>query len=122
MSLIVLASGKLIKAPTTRTAKNDESYSVASMRAASDDGDVLVSLIAFGHAGRTLAALGVGDALSVTGRAKLSHWGGKDGQERPGLSVTVDAVLTPYQVSQRRRQINDDEKPFPSGREAVKPS
>ncbi|NMM07411.1 hypothetical protein [Polaromonas sp.] len=121
MSLIVLASGKLIKPPTTRTAKNDEPYTVASMRAASDDGDVLVSLIAFGPAGRILAALGAGDALCVTGRAKLSHWA-KDGQERHGLSVTADAVLTPYQVSQRRRQINDDEKPLPSGREAVKPA
>jgi single-stranded DNA-binding protein len=107
VSLIVLASGKLIKPPATRTAMNDEPYTVASMRAASDDGDVLVSLIAFGPAGRVLAALGAGDALSVTGRAKLSHWAGKDGQERHGLSVTSDAVLTPYQVSQRRRAVKD---------------
>jgi single-stranded DNA-binding protein len=107
MSLIVLASGKLLKPPTTRTAKNDEPYTVASMRAASDDGDVLLSLIAFGQAGRVLAALSAGDALSVTGVARLSHWQGKDGEERHGLSVTADAVLTPYQVSQRKRQIND---------------
>jgi single-stranded DNA-binding protein len=107
MSLIVLASGKLIKPPTTRTAKNDEAYTVASMRVASDDGDVLVNLIAFGPAGRVLAALGTGDALSVTGRAKLIHWAGKDGQERHGLNVTADAVLTPYQVSQRRRAVQD---------------
>jgi single-stranded DNA-binding protein len=107
MSLIVLASGKLIKPPTIRTAKNDEPYTVASMRAASDDGDVLLSLIAFGQAGRVLAALSAGDALSVTGVARLSHWQGKDGEERHGLSVTADAVLTPYQVSQRKRQIND---------------
>ena len=50
-----------------------------------------------------MAALGAGDALSVTG-GKLSYWAGKDGQERHGLSVTADGVLTPYQVSQRRRQ------------------
>jgi single-stranded DNA-binding protein len=77
------------------------------MRAASDDGEVLVSLIAFGQAGRVLAALGAGDALSVTGRAKLSHWQGQDGQEGHGLSVTADAVLTTYQVSQRRCAVQD---------------
>jgi single-stranded DNA-binding protein len=106
MSLIILASGKLVKPPATRTAKNGEAYAVASMRAASDVGDVLVSLIAFGEPGQVLAALGTGDALSVTGRAKLSQWQGKDGEERHGLSVTADAVLTLYQVAQRKRQIN----------------
>jgi len=67
----------------------------------------LMNLFAFGQADRVLTALGAGDALSETGRAKLCHWHGSDGQERHGLSVTADAVLTPYQVSQRERQIND---------------
>jgi len=55
MSLIVLARGKLIKPPTTRTAQIDEFYAVASMRRTIGDGDVLVSLIVFGQVGRVLA-------------------------------------------------------------------
>jgi single-stranded DNA-binding protein len=104
MSVIALATGKLMKAPTTRTGKTGDGFTLATMRAATDDGDVLVNIIAFGQAGETLAGLGAGDALSVTGRAKLNHWTGNDGQERHGLSVFADGVLTPYQVTVRKRR------------------
>lgn len=81
---------------------------MATLRASTDDGDVLVNVIAFGQAGETLGALGAGDSLSVTGRAKLNHWTGNDGQKRHGLSLVADGVLTPYQVSLRRRRAATD--------------
>jgi hypothetical protein len=73
MGLIALATGTLIKPPTSRTAKTGQPFTVSLMRCAGYDGDLLVSLIAFGQAGRELAALAAGDSLSVTGRGKLSH-------------------------------------------------
>jgi hypothetical protein len=106
MSLIALITGKLIKPPTIRTAKTGQPFTVSLMRCAGDDGDLLVSLIAFGQAGRDLAALAAGDSLSVTGSAKLSHWD-KDGEERHGLAVTVDGVLTMHQLNLRRRAARD---------------
>lgn len=104
MSVIALATGKLMQAPTTRTGKTGDGFTLATTRAATDDGDVLVKIIAFGQAGETLAGLGAGDALSVTGRAKLNHWTGNDGQERHGLSVVADGVLTPYQMTVRKHR------------------
>ena len=104
MSVIALVAGKLVKAPASKIAKTGAPYAVATMLAATDDGDLFVNVIAFGQAGQTLAALGVGDSLSVTGRVKLTHWTGNDGQERHGLSVIADGVLTPYQVSLRKRR------------------
>ena len=102
MSVIALVAGKLVKAPASKTAKTGAPYTVATLRAATDDGDLLVNVIAFGQAGEALAALGIGDSLSVTGRAKLTHWTGTDGHERHGLGVVADGVLTPYQVSLRK--------------------
>lgn len=108
MSVIALVTGKLLKAPTTRPGKNGDPFTLATMKAATDDGDLLVNLIAFGPAGETLARLGAGDALSVTGRAKLNRWTAGDGQERHGLNVVADGVLTPYQVSARKRRVQGD--------------
>ncbi|HEX7687710.1 MAG TPA: single-stranded DNA-binding protein [Burkholderiaceae bacterium] len=105
MSVIALVTGKLLKAPTTRSGRSGDPFTLATMKAATDDGDLLVNLIGFGLAGEILAKLGVGDALSVTGRAKLNHWTANDGQERHGLNVVVDGVLTPYQVNVRKRRV-----------------
>lgn len=105
MSLIVLATGKLLKAPAVRHGKDGKPYTVGTLKTATDDGDVIVNVVAFGSAGETLAALGAGDSLSATGRAKLTHWTGTDGQERHGLSMVADGVLTPYQASVRKQRV-----------------
>ena len=38
--------------------------------------------------------LKAGTAISVSGRAKLSSWLGKDGQPAAGLSLTIDELVT----------------------------
>lgn len=38
-----------------------------------------------------MATIPKGVSVSVTGRCKLTRWSGRDGAERTGLSVTVDA-------------------------------
>jgi len=108
MSVIALVTGKLLKAPTTKTGKTGDPFTLATMKAATDDGDVLVNVIAFAQAGEALSRLGAGDALSVTGRAKLNHWTGNDGQERHGLSLVADGVLTPYQVTLRKKSARQE--------------
>jgi len=63
-----------------------------------------VSVIAFdANAVAGLLALQRGDSASIAGRAKLSSWT-KDGEEKHGLSVVADKVLTIYQIDKKRRQ------------------
>lgn len=102
MSITALVAGRLVAQPERRTGQSGKPFTLARIAAATEDGDVLVSVIAFGEAAAALAALGKGDSAAVTGRAKVSTWTGKDGALRSGLSITADAVLTAYQVRQRR--------------------
>jgi len=75
------------------------------MRVPAEDAEaMLVSVIAFAADAVTgLLALSKGDALAIAGRAKLTSWE-KDGEEKHGLSVVADQVLTIYQIEKRRKR------------------
>jgi single-stranded DNA-binding protein len=111
--LNVLASGVLVAQPQRRTAAAGKDYATCTMRTATDGADaVLCSLIAFApDAVDALVALGKGDALAIAGRAKLSNWIGKDGNEAHGLSVVADKVLTVYAAAKTRKAARDSEVP-----------
>jgi len=49
-----------------------------------------------------LLALQRGDSVAIAGRAKLSSRE-KDGEQRHGLSVTADRVLTVYAAGKTRK-------------------
>ena len=66
---------------------------------------VLASCVAFGEVAKAVAALADGDAISITGSAKLTHWTGKDGGVRVGLDLVASAVLTAYAVRRRRAAV-----------------
>ena len=105
VSLAVLAHGSLIADPQQRTSAKGGAYVTAQLRVATDDGPILVSLIAFAADVVTaLMALRKGDAASVSGMAKLTSWAGRDGETNHGLSVGVEGVLSAYAVGKRRRQ------------------
>lgn len=110
--LNVLASGVLVAQPQRRTSAAGKDYATCTMRVPVDGADaVLCSLIAFApDAVDSLLALGKGDALAVAGRAKLSIWE-KDGEQRHGLSVVVDQVLTMYQIEKRRKRAASPQEP-----------
>ena len=101
--LSILASGTLVRDPQQRQGAKG-TYATASIRVPTADADaVLVSLIAFNEgAVIALMALHKGDALSVTGRAKLTSWE-QAGEQKNGLSVVADQILSLYQVEKRRR-------------------
>jgi single-stranded DNA-binding protein len=110
--LSVLVSGSLVRDPQRRTAQNGKAFATALMRCPSEEADaLLISVISFtAPAVKALLALKAGDSLAVTGRAKLSSWT-KDGEERHGLSVTADAVLSLYEVAKRRKQAQEAGEP-----------
>ena len=99
--LSLLATGRLAGNPEVRTGPSGRPYTRARLFCPSEGGDVPLSMIAFGAAGEELATVPAGVAISVSGRFKLARWTAKDGTERTGLSVTVDALL--YARPPRRR-------------------
>jgi single-stranded DNA-binding protein len=94
MSLHILATGSLTADPVRRTGASGKDFATATLRVATDDDAVLVSLIAFGDAAETLLAHRQGSALAVAGRAKLSSWTGRDGAEHHGLSVVAEQIAS----------------------------
>ncbi len=103
-----MVSGTLHADPESRTSKTGKPYCTARLKADSGDNNtVWCSLIAFGQEGERLATLKAGQALSVSGRAKLSAWLSKDGQPSAGLDLTIDELATlrgrPKPPSDRRQ-------------------
>lgn len=103
----ILITGKLTKPPRHGTGKNGQPYCTASLRvpvqgARDEEPDhVFASVIAFGDDARKLGRLGQGDAVSLSGQARISQWE-RDDRLQVGLNVTVTGILTAYQIRQRR--------------------
>lgn len=110
--LNVLASGTLVRDPQSRTSANGKAYATALMRVPSEDAEaMLVSIVVFSDsAGAALLALAKGDSLAVAGRASLRTWE-KDGEQRHGLSIVADRVMTVYEHDKRRRQARSEPEP-----------
>jgi single-stranded DNA-binding protein len=90
--LHLLASGTLIAEPQRREGAKG-AFATAAIRASGVEGAV-VSVIAFQQAADRLLGLTKGDAVSVSGQAKLTSWTSRDGTERRGISVTVEHLIT----------------------------
>ena len=103
----VLITGKLTKMPKLALGKNGAPYCTAALRVPvqgnrEDEPDHLfASAIAFGADAEKLGRLATGDIVSLSGNARLSHWE-KDGRTQTGVNVTVNGVLTVYQIRQKR--------------------
>lgn len=103
----VLITGKLTKMPKLALGKNGAPYCTAALRVPvqgnrEDEPDHLfASAIAFGADAEKLGRLATGDIVSLSGNARLSHWE-KDGRAQTGVNVTVNGVLTAYQIRQKR--------------------
>ena len=98
-----LIQGKLFAAPQQRTSKAGKPYCTARLIAAAGDGEgVFCNLIAFDPAAvQALLALAAGDSVSLAGTATPRAYL-KDGEPRPSLDVTAQAVLTAYHVTRKR--------------------
>jgi single-stranded DNA-binding protein len=77
-----------------------------------------VSVIAFGGEAERLLEFGKGDAIAVSGRARLTSWTSRDGVERHGLSITVEqiAAAKPRGAQSRStpRAVHESGPPLPS--------
>jgi single-stranded DNA-binding protein len=103
--LYLLATGTLIGDPQCREGAKGP-FTTVTIRAGNGDEAILVSAIAFGAEGERLLELGRGDAVSISGKARLTAWTGRDGAERHGLSVVAEQLTTlkrPKSAAGRRR-------------------
>ena len=107
--LSLLATGRLAGNPEVRTGPSGRPYTRARLFCPSEGGDVPLSMIASGTVGEELATVPAGVAISVSGRFKLAAWTGRDGTQKTGLSVTVDAILYARLPHRRARPPIHDE-------------
>lgn len=109
--LSILASGTLVSDPKARQSVTGKTYATALLRVPSEDAEaMLVSVIAFNaDAVAALLALSKGDSCSIAGRASLRTWD-KDGEQRHGLSVTADRVLSAYAAGKARKAAREQEE------------
>lgn len=56
-----------------------------------------------------ILALSRGDSVAIAGRAKLSSWQ-KDGEEKHGLSVVADRVMSAYAAGKQRKAAREQEE------------
>lgn len=103
MSMAILAVGTLTSDPQERTSSGGKTYVTATVRTPTDDDPVMVSAITFGDVPKaTLIALKKGDTVAISGRGKLTTWAGRNGEQRHGISVVADGVLSHPVISDRR--------------------
>jgi single-stranded DNA-binding protein len=92
MSFHALVSGVLVADPQRREGSKAP-FATAALRVQDGDISVLASVIGFGGDAEQLLDFTKGDAVALSGRAKLSNWVGRDGSEHQGLSVIVDQFI-----------------------------
>jgi single-stranded DNA-binding protein len=97
--LHLLASGKLIADPQRREGAKG-SFSTAAIRAE----DTVVSLIAFQDAAARLLELAKGDAIAVSGQARLTSWTGRHGTEKHGISLVAEQLISTKPLSRTARE------------------
>ncbi len=102
-----LISGKLIKTPELKTGASGKHYSNFLMSVSVGElKPTIVSGMAFELVAERLVKLQQGDPLAVIGSLKPSEWTDKaTGEPRHGLSVTVNNILSLYDIKKRKDTI-----------------
>jgi single-stranded DNA-binding protein len=117
--LSALISGQLATDPKHGTSQSGTTWANCVVRCpcgqnreTGDQESAFVQVAAFGSEAEKMARLTKGDSLSATGSMKPSEYQAKDGTTRHGLSLTATAILSPYQLRQKR----GDNQAKPSGK------
>lgn len=110
--LSVLCTGTLTADPQRRMSAKGSAFATGLMRCPVEGEDaVLVSVITFSASAiEALLALGKGDSIACTGRAKLTEWTNKDGEQRHGISVTVERIMSSYSLDKKRQVARAEEQ------------
>ena len=116
--LSTLASGMLVRDPKSGTSASGTRWANSTLRVPcgkSREGDsetAFITVCAFGDQADQLARLAKGDSISVQGTLKSTEYV-KDGETRHGLEIMANALLSPYQLKQKRGTDTASHKPEP---------
>ena len=104
-----LIAGRLYGHAEERAGQAGSTYVTCKVRVARDDGDaVICNVIAFDvDVRQALLALGDGDSVAMSGALTPKVWTDKQGNTRPALDLVAHAVLSAYDVTRRRRAVQD---------------
>lgn len=107
--LDALISGKLIKDTELRTGQSGKAYCQFMLSVSiGEPQPMVITGIAFGDTAARIAKLGKGDSVSVIGGLKPTEWQDKaTGETKHGLNITVNNVLSPYDIKQRKPETTD---------------
>ena len=105
-----LVAGRIFGQPKAGAGKNGSSYVTAKIRTAGADNEpLLVSVITFADAVcQSLLVLSEGDSVALSGSLTPKIWVDKEGVPRPALDMQAYAMVTPYQINQRRAAANGE--------------
>lgn len=91
-----LIAGRLFGIAEERNGQAGSAYVTCKVRAATDDGDLIIcNVIAFNDKLRSaLLALDDGDSLSLSGAVTPKVWIDKQGKARPALDMVAHAIIS----------------------------
>ena len=112
MTLYAMDVGTLITDPRSRAGATGP-FTTAPVRVIDGDEATMVSMISFGGNAERLLDFSKGDAITVSGRTRLTNWTGRDGAEKHGISVVVDQIAT---AKPQRRNVSGEASQAASGR------
>jgi single-strand DNA-binding protein len=83
-----------------------------------------LTVVAFGRQAEELAKIEKGQAISAIGRVEINRWRTQDGQEREGLQLIADSVVTARSArpAGRKPKGNGSQSDFSGSRRAQAPS
>ena len=116
--------GRLGADPIERQTKNSKAMTTATVavdaaRHGADADTVWFGLVAFGRAAEALARHVKGDLIACMGTLYRNHYTARDGQEREGWSLNVEAIVSARTVrSGGGRKHTETAKAAPAGASA----
>lgn len=106
-----LLTGRLAADPKPGTSRNGNPYATARIQASTSAEDRLsVSVIAFdADAVAGLLALSAGDTVALAGELTPKVWTDKDGNAHPSADLKAHKLLTPYNVTRKRKAMGGEQ-------------
>lgn len=96
--------GRMHGTAKVKTSRNGNQFTVATVRTATREQALFVSVIAFDESTQqALQALSDKDAVALAGELTPKVWTGKDGSARPAVDLLAHAAISAYHVQRKRK-------------------
>lgn len=104
MSVAILLTGKLERAPEQRMSRNGAPFTMATLRVSAGTELQFWRIFVFSESAQAeLARLGEGDVIAAQGSPKFELYTPESGAPRVSLSMTADAIL-PLKAAPKERR------------------